>query len=390
MANDLADAAEALNCEIPQVSPNQMKRAIRRFKNVKKSWYIESDPGVGKSFIVNEMAKELGRNLIDRRASGWSPDTAAGTLMQDVESMTTLWFPPEWLQIRTDRPNLYFFDEFSAAHDMVRKPLLGWFLERFLNHIKAGDDDMMFAAGNIGTLGTIVQHMDNATLGRFMKYQMVASLEQWVPDFAAIHNVHPGTVAYLRHNPGYFCMTEVALKNDLRAYGNPRNWTSFSDLIWEVLGQTDGKLPADAREELVWGGGSYVGKALAEGCVAMVEQTISGHTLLDLLEASDAERAKMWPKTAGELHTLIFSMMSYPQTLENAKRVMKLADAFPTDSELPFQDMRTPTREVIMQKLRRNGVAEHEVTEAFAEESNGAMAAMRKTGRPFISLRNAA
>lgn len=382
--------AEVINCEIPEVSPNQMKRIIRRFRKARKAIYIEGEPGVGKSFIVEDIAREFDYAMIDRRASGWAPDTAAGTLMQDIKTRSTVWFPPEWLQIKDTRPKLYFFDELSAAHDMVRKPLFGWFLERRLNDIRAGDDDLLMAAGNVGSFGTIVQHMDNATLGRFLKFRLVPSLEQWIPDFAAVHDVHPAVVAYLKHQIGHFCMTEYAMQHELTAYGNPRNWTTFSDLIWEVLNQTGGELTPDAREELLWGGGSIVGNALAVGCLAILDQVMGGHTLLDLLEAPSSKRAGMWPTSTGQLHALLFSMMSWPKTVKQCRQVLDLAAEFPRDTALQYQDMVSPLREVLLQKLRRAGVSQDEITREFGEDSRGGMDAFIKTGRPLIDLRMAA
>ncbi|MFZ3481636.1 hypothetical protein [Sphingomonas sp. 3-13AW] len=390
MTSNNSALAEQINCETPELSPSQMKRVLRRYRNAGKSIYIEAEPGVGKSFIVGEIAKEFGYLMVDRRASGWAPDTAAGTLMQDVETRSTIWYPPEWLQIKSDEAKLYFFDEFSAAHDMVRKPLFGFFLERRLNEIKVGEDDLLVAAGNIGSYGTIVQHMDNATRGRFMNFRLVASLDQWIPDFAAIYNVHPAVVAYLKHNVGHFCMTEYALKHNLIAYGNPRNWTSFSDLIWEVLRQTGGKMTTEAREELLWGGSSIVGTALAVGCLAIYDQVESGHTLLDLLEATPAKRAGMWPESTGQMHALLFSMMSWPKTIEQARQVLDLAREFPQNSLLPFQDMTSPLREVLLQKLRMSGVSSEEITRNFGDDAASGLEPLIRSGRPLINLRNAA
>lgn len=390
MATSNDALAEMINCDIPEVSPNQMKRIIRRFRKAKKAFYIEGEPGVGKSFIVDEIGDEFNYCKIDRRASGWAPDTAAGTLMQDIQTRSTVWFPPEWLQIKDDRPKLYFFDELSAAHDMVRKPLFGWFLERRLNDIKADDDDLLMAAGNVGSFGTIVQHMDNATLGRFLKFRLVPSLQQWIPDFAAIHNVHPAVVSYLKHQIGHFCMTEYAMQHELTAYGNPRNWTTFSDLIWEVLNQTGGELTADAREELLWGGGSIVGNALAVGCLAILDQVMGGHTLLDLLEAPKAKRAGMWPTSTGQLHALLFSMMSWPTTVKQGRDVLDLAAEFPRNTDLQFQDMISPMREVILQKLRKAGVTSDAITANFGDDSRSAMAPVLASGGSLINLRHAA
>jgi hypothetical protein len=388
MSNDAL--AEQINCDIPEVSPTQMKRILRRFRRSGKAFYIEAEPGVGKSYLTRQVASEDDYCLIDRRASGWAPDTAAGTLMQNVDTMSTVWFPPEWLQVKSDKRKLYFFDEFSAAHDMVRKPLFGFFLERCLNHIRVDDEDLMVAAGNVGSFGTIVQHMDNATRGRFLNFRLVTTLQQWMTDFAALNNVHPAIVAYLKHNIGHFCMTEYALEHNLVAYGNPRNWTNFSDLMWDILEQTGGTLPPDAREELLWAGGGTVGTALAAGALAIFDQVREGHTLLDLLEASPAKRAAMWPTSTGQLHALLFSMMSYPKTVKDARRVLDLAAEFPRDTDLQFQDMRSPLGEVILQKLRKSGVPHDEITRNFGEDSAAAMQAMIKSGRPLISLRTAA
>lgn len=390
MTTDSDALAEQINCEIPELSPTQMLRMMYRYRNAGKSFYIEAEPGVGKSYIVNELAAILNYMLIDRRASGWAPDTAAGTLMQDVKSRSTIWFPPEWLQIKDPRSKVYFFDEFSAAHDMVRKPLFGWFLERKLNEISAGENDILVAAGNVGSFGTIVQHMDNATRGRFMNFRLVASLEQWIMDFAAVHNVHPAVVAYLKHQTGYFCMTEQALEHDLIAYGNPRNWTTFSDLIWETLKQTGGKLDPDARQELIWAGSSVVGTALAVGCMSIFDQVEQGNTLLDLLNSSSEKRRTMWPTQMGQLHALLFSMMSWPKTVKQARDVLDLAAEFPRDTAMQFQDMVSPLREVIIQKLRKTGVSQDEITREFGDDARNGLDPFLRTGEPLINLRLAA
>lgn len=357
------------------------------------SLYFEGEPGVGKSAIVKALARLLNYKPVDRRANMMNPDDAAGTRMQDMETKTTAWFPPEWMpaedgtildadgnpEINMDPKSpffgqpyagtILFFDELASADDRVRKPLFGVFLDRSLNDRPLPNNCIVCAAGNEADTGTLVFELDNATRTRFITLRITDDLTSWMEDYAPGAIITPTTISYLKQNIHRFCETTDALESGRTLYGNPRSWEHVSKAERSIMRAPEDHKDEDKKEALRHMVAGKVGTELAAEYMGVFETVADMSTLYDLLHASKEQRRTMWPKSIGQLYALVYSMMSYPKDIEQGKTITALAKEMPEDNDIPFQEMRAPLLEVILKRLKAAGISSADITKAFKQES---------------------
>jgi MoxR-like ATPase len=367
------------------------------------SLYFEGEPGVGKSAVAKALARKMGYKFEDIRANMLNPDDAGGTRMQDMETRTTAWFPPDWMPnvdgtvegINDDKKSPFygqpwkgtflFFDELASADDRVRKPLFGVFLDRILNGRKLPNNCIVAAAGNEADTGTMVFELDNATRTRFITLRIIADFASWESDYAATAAITPTVVSYLKQNMQRFCETERALGDGRSLYGNPRSWEHVSKAERSIMRKPEDRrdeVKRDALHNMVAG---KVGTELAAEYMGVFDNVAEMANLYDLLKASKEERKKLWPNSIGQLYALTYSMMSWPTDIEQAKKVMDLSKEMPTDSDIPFQEMRAPLLEVLLKRLKALGIKGTDVAKAFKQESEESAADIFANG-PLIKL----
>lgn len=367
------------------------------------SLYFEGEPGVGKSAVAKALARKMGYRFVDIRANMMNPDDAGGTRMQDMATRTTAWFPPDWMPnedgtvegIIDDEKSPYngqryrgtflFFDELASADDRVRKPLFGVFLDRVLNGRRLPNNCIVAAAGNEADTGTMVFELDNATRTRFITIRIIADFASWEGDYAAGAGITPTVVSYLKQNMQRFCETDRALENGRALYGNPRSWEHVSKAERSIMRKPEDRKDEVKREALHNMVAGKVGTELAAEYMGVFDNVAQMTNLYDLLKATKEERKKLWPNSIGQLYALTYSMMSWPTTIEQGKEVMNLSKEMPTDSDIPFQEMRAPLLEVLLKRLKALGIKGADVAKAFKEESEESAADIFANG-PLIRL----
>ena len=85
--------------------------------NVKLAVMLWGAPGIGKSSIVQQVAKAQGLDFVDVRLSQLAPTDLRG--LPVAESGTAKWFPPEFLP--TSGSGIFFLDELSSAFSLLRR-----------------------------------------------------------------------------------------------------------------------------------------------------------------------------------------------------------------------------------------------------------------------------
>ena len=334
------------------------------------SVYLQGEPGVGKSSIPKAVADRMNYWLEDLRPNNMNPDDAAGTRMQDLETGTTRWFPPEWMppvdgSVEVDGRKydgtVLLFDELASADDRVRKPLFGAFLDYKLNRRPLPANCIVFAAGNESETGTEVMELDNATRSRFITIRIIPDLTSWLEDYAVDAKVTPTVVATLKNNINRFCTTAEAYEKGMQLYPNPRSWDHAS-IAERAIMQTDAdRRDPKKKQALAAMIAGKIGKADAELYMGVFDQVAEMSNLYDLLKADKKDRHKLWPKTHGQLHALTHSMVGYISNATQLKEIVGLLDDWPRQSKsLPFDEMEGPLIELITRRAKKLDIPEKE------------------------------
>ena len=97
------------NIAVRQVSPNKAKSSILHALKIKRPIFLWGGPGIGKSEVVHQIAKNIEAKVIDIRLSLWEPTDIKGIPYFDSNAGTMVWAPPAEL------PS----EEFAAQFDWV-------------------------------------------------------------------------------------------------------------------------------------------------------------------------------------------------------------------------------------------------------------------------------
>lgn len=253
--------------------------------------FIKGAAGIGKTSILETIAKKLGMIYIDLRLPtiddvdmGLYPVVNRKEIAnQNINKLEHA--APEWAVLPLENPKqnyLIVCEELNRANPSVRNAAMGVLLERRVGwSIKLGSNVFMAATGNLGDKdGTEVEELDFAQKDRFIIIERKPDFSSWVDDFAK-GRVHPDIIKYLEHKPGQFYPPLEEQKDD--AILTPRKWTGFSDYIIANTELGINSKVEDYSELIDRGGIYYLGarypefrKFVMEGRTLTVQDVLKG------------------------------------------------------------------------------------------------------------------
>lgn len=190
--------------------------------------FIEGAPGVGKSALVHEMAREAGATVCDIRLSLFDPVDLRG--IPSVIEGQTVWARPAFWP-RADVLTYLFFDEMDRAPLSVKNAALQIVLDRRIGEHELPGSVRIFAAGNGATDKGATSAMGTALNARFGHISLESDVDQWC-DWACGAAIHPAIIAFLKMrgkvNPAIFHDLNPA--RDAKAYPSARSWERISRL----------------------------------------------------------------------------------------------------------------------------------------------------------------
>lgn len=158
--------------------------AIRCIK-AKMTCMISGDPGIGKSAIVQAIAKQFNLELIDIRLSTFDPVDLNGLPMLNgniAEFVPMSTFP---LEKTTKKPKgkngwLIFLDEFNAAPLATQAAAYKLVLDRQVGLHNLHPNSTIVCAGNLITNGAIVNRLGTAMQSRLIHLELGVFPEEWI------------------------------------------------------------------------------------------------------------------------------------------------------------------------------------------------------------------
>jgi hypothetical protein len=207
---------------------------IRIFLACNKAIMLHGAPGIGKSQLVAQLAKEAGARLIDIRLSYFDPVDLRG--IPFVHEGKTLWACPSiW---PTDNGELVylFFDELTSCPPALQAAAYQAILEKRIGEISFGDNVKILAAGNGQEHKAIAFKLSSALANRMGHIDLIPDAPSLVAHFAKI-GIRPDVIALLSmpRDPGNEIIFNMGA--DSRTFPSPRAWESVSILVNEAEAQ---------------------------------------------------------------------------------------------------------------------------------------------------------
>ena len=188
--------------------------------------------GIGKSQIVYQLAKKMGKPVVERRASQMTEGDLVGLPIVDKES--TKWAPPDWFMLACNNPVVLFFDEVDRATLEVRQGLFELTDSRKLNGWHLHPETRIFAAVNggehAGASSYQVGEMDPAELDRWTVFDVEPTVSDWLT--WANDKVEPMVWDFINQNHAHLEYTpDGGGYEPNKVYPSRRSWVRLNKTV---------------------------------------------------------------------------------------------------------------------------------------------------------------
>jgi hypothetical protein len=189
-------------------------------------------PGIGKSELVEGIAKDLGGYMIDLRLGQMDPTDIRGIpyFNKDIGKMD--WAAPVELpdeELASQYPVvILFLDEMNSAAPAVQAAAYQLILNRRVGKYKLPDNVVMVAAGNRESDKGVTYRMPTPLANRFVHQEMKVDFPSW-QNWAVLNNIHKDVVGYITFAKQD--LYDFDAKSSSRAFATPRSWTFVSELL---------------------------------------------------------------------------------------------------------------------------------------------------------------
>ena len=308
--------------------PSQITTALGYLIDANQPVMLHGSPGVGKSDVVRQIAKQRGIELIDLRLSQLDPVDLRGVPSVDTKKHITSWNTPSFLP--TDGKGILFLDEINSAAQATQAAAYQLVLDRKLGDYVMPPGWTIIAAGNRSTDRAIVNQMSTALKNRFTHLNYEVNNDDWC-DWALRSNIAVEVLGFIRFRP--MLLNEFEQRNeskeekervqrlkDAQAFATPRSWEFLSKVVQQ-------KPSGDVEYELYTG---IVGEGAAAEFMGYLKYYRDLPNLDALLMNPGAAKVPEEPAT---LYALA-SGLATKATQDNMERVVKYALRLPAEFQV--------------------------------------------------------
>lgn len=233
--------------------PVLLKDTLKSLVTIGRTTCIEGSPGGGKTTVVNEVAKDLDKNYIEKHVPTMLVEDfgVPDMMTQGVSFGYKLpdWFPFKGSKHDTGNGGILCFDDRNQANADLQKVIANICQARNLHGVPLADGWTVISTGNRQSdragANRVLSHLRN----RETVLEFDTHLDDWTA-WAIDHNVKPEIVSFIRFRPNL--LHDFDAQRDQNP--TPRSWVEgVSDVL--------GVVPPDAEFEAFKG-------AVGEGAAA--------------------------------------------------------------------------------------------------------------------------
>ena len=219
-----------------QLSPNKCKASILHALKIKRPIFVWGGPGIGKSEVIHQIAKNIDAKVIDIRLSLWEPTDIKGIPYFNSKENNMVWAQPSELPTKAEAKKhkniVLFLDEMNSAAPSVQAAAYQLILNRKVGQYELPDNVLICAAGNREADKGVVYRMPAPLANRFIHLEMKPEFDDWF-EWAVEHNIHKDVVGYLTFSKKD--LYDFDPKSPSRSFATPRSWSFVSELLSDDL-----------------------------------------------------------------------------------------------------------------------------------------------------------
>lgn len=224
------------------LTPSKTKEALIKCFKAKLVPFLQSSPGMGKSSLIKEIAKEWNLELIDVRLSTMEPCDLNGLPTFDMDGKATFhpysMYPLEGMTPPEGKDGwLLFLDEFNAAPRAVQAAAYRVVLDHEIGQYKLHPNCLVACAGNLSTDNAITTRLSTAMLSRLIHIHMEVSLKDWMEAVAIPQAYDERVIAFLNMYPDKLMQFDPEREDE--TFSCPRTWEFTNRLIKPIKNLTE-------------------------------------------------------------------------------------------------------------------------------------------------------
>ncbi len=296
------------------MNPTQVISSLHTLIDIQQPIFLWGAPGIGKSQIIAQVAREKAYKIIDIRAVLLDPVDLRG-LPRVTEDGQAVWCPPSFLPKEDNlEKGIVFLDELNAAPPLVQAACYQLVLDRCIGEYTLPSGWTVVAAGNNEKDRAVTHRMPTALANRMVHIDMQTSLEDWII-WAEKSHIRKEIIAFLRFRPKL--LHDFEPQSASKAFASPRSWEFVSRIL-------DAKPDSSTEYELFQG---TIGMTAATEFIGFLQVWRDLPTIESILE--DPSKVEV-PNNPATLYALSEALGSKACN-ENIKEIIEYAHRIPVE-----------------------------------------------------------
>lgn len=230
-------------------TPSQLEKCILRALFSGNVPFITSQPGIGKSSIVNQIAEKYKLEPVTIMLSLMDPTLISG--FPKVEGNKTKFFPLDIFPLEdTPLPEgkvgwLIFFDEANTAAKLVQACAYRIILDRMVGSFKLNPKAYIVCAGNRVEDSALAEELSTAMQSRLSHFSLTVDVKEWLK-WASENNLNQKVISFIGWK-GLSALNNFDPDHSDKTFACCRTWHFVSNLLNFVGSDFDIK---DLKEDI--------------------------------------------------------------------------------------------------------------------------------------------
>jgi len=212
----------------PSISTTELYKNIEMLLDTDTPLFIHGSPGIGKSYIVADVAEKKGLTLVDIRLSQMDPVDLRG--VPSIKDEQTVWMPPVFFPKDMNSEGILFLDELNSAPPSVQAAIYQLVLNREMGEYKLPKGWRIVCAGNRVSDRGVVFRLPSPLVNRMVHLHVEAKFEDFKL-FAIKSGLHPFIIGFLGFRPDLLSSEPVVEDDSNPAFATPRSYHMLSNIL---------------------------------------------------------------------------------------------------------------------------------------------------------------
>ena len=212
----------------PSISTTELYKHIETLIQTDTPLFIHGSPGIGKSYIVADVAKKKALELVDIRLSQLDPVDLRG--IPAIKEDQTVWMPPVFFPKEPDSEGILFLDELNSAPPSVQAAIYQLVLNRQIGEYILPKGWRIICAGNRVSDRGVVFRLPTPLANRMVHLHLEAKFDDFKL-FALKEGLHHFIIGFLGFRPDLLANEPVVEDDANPAFATPRSYHMLSNII---------------------------------------------------------------------------------------------------------------------------------------------------------------